>query len=553
MSVLSVLQNLANSARVQFRPTSTSVQPAAPVQVDDTARSDFLEAKTRLLRSQRALEELADVANVSTNFRLNLPDAVSSQGLGLNLTDSAATLNSTEEINTAPRSFSPFGPDWLNGSSALLTIGGLYDGTDGTGAITFDVSRPGTRGVNNLQIRVNDPQGSRIGNFNIRRTDPLTQQYDLGNGLFFTVGAGDLIDLDNATLNVFDSVGAAVNPDNPLGGVRNSNPNLDLGVASVVDGSFQLNGETINVSTTDSINDVINSINLSNAGVTAVFNPTTERIEFAQNTNGSAPTIDIQGDTSNFIAATKLDAAIVTPGTDRESDTAFSSVAAFSSITTGNIVINGTSVAVDSTTDSLTSVLDKINAQVSGVTATFDEATQRVTLAAEESAGGLNISSNGTGLFEAIYIPQGAVDPERVVSGISLRRAYEIADAFETLSVELNELFQDKTFKGGATNASPFRSPLDAAINAVFGDAQSIFGLTFDRSADALRRGDFASIDRRDFTRSLQFRNDNVKTLLEGDDGQGGLIGRLYTASAQALRNIGVNPAQPGARIDVFA
>ena len=552
MSVIATLQNLANLTRVRLPPATTPAQPVAP-QIDAVARSDFLEARSRLVRIQQALDVLAEVANLSTNFRLNLPDAVSTQNLGLSLTDTAATLNSTEEINTAPMSFSPFGPDWLGGSTSLLTIGGLYDGTHGTGAISFEVRRPGTRLVDNLQIRVDDPLGNRIGNFNIRRTDPLTQQYDLGNGLYFTVGAGDLVDTDTTTLNVFDSVGAAVNPDNPLDGIRNQNPNLDLGVPAIVDGSFQINGENIAVSTTDSINDVINNINLSNAGVTAVFNPISEQIEFVQDTNGSVPTIDIQGDTSNFVTATKLDGATVTPGTDPEPDIAFENVAAFASIQTGNIVINGTSVAVDSTSDSLTSVLDKISTQVTGVTATFDEATQLVTIAAEESAGGLNISSNGTGLFEAIYIPQGEVDPEQVASGISLRRAYAIADAFEIVSTELNELFQDKTFKGGAANASPFRSPLDAVISDIFSDEEPIFGIRFDGSADARRRGDFSSIDRRKFTRSLQFRSDSVKSFFQGDDGQNGLIGRLYTATAQALLNIGYNPNQPGSIIDTFA
>ena len=552
MSVISTLQNLAGSLRIRYTPGPTPVAPPAP-RIDEIARSDFLEARGRLRRIQSALEVLADVANVSTRFRLNLPDAISSQDLGLDLTETAAKLDSVEEINTAPRSFTPFGPDWLDGSTAQLTIGGLYDGTDLTGTVSFEVRRPGIKGVNNLRIRVRDPLGDVIGNYNIRRNDPPNMQYDLGNGLYFTVGDGFLIDDDTTTMTVFDSIGAAVNPDNPLNGVRNSNPNLDLGVPAVVDGTFQINGETINVSASGSINDVIDDINSSNAGVTAVFNPISEQIEFVQNTAGSAPTIDIQGDTSNFLAATKLDTALVSPGTDREPETAFESVAAFASVQSGTILINGTAVAVDSATDSLTSVLDRINAEVDGVTATFDDATQRVTIAAEESAGGLDIDSNGTGLFNALYIPEGAVDAERVASGISLRRAYAIADALETLGNELNLLFQDKSFKGGAANAAAFRSPLEAAISGITGASESIYGLSFDRSADARRRGDFAAVDRRDFVQALQFRGSRVKTFLEGDDGQSGLIGGLLTATAQALQNIGVDPQRTGTFVDTFA
>ncbi|MDH3267035.1 MAG: hypothetical protein OEM25_08730, partial [Gammaproteobacteria bacterium] len=295
MSVISQLQNLAGFARIApIRNESPGLPQFSAV--DNSNRSDFLEARSRLLRIHRALEALADLANVSTRFQLDLPDARSTQSLGLDLTSAAALLASTEEINASPSSFQPFGPDWSGGSSSQLTIGGEYDGSDGSGAVTFVVTRPGIRGVNNLQIRVDDPQGGRIGNFNIRTNEPPEQQYSLDNGLYFTLGAGELLALDTATLQVLQNVGAAVDPDKPLGGIRNDNPNLEFGTPAIVDGSFQINGESISVATTDTLNDVVNRVNSSNAGVTTVFNSGTERIEFVQNMPGSVPTIEIQGD-----------------------------------------------------------------------------------------------------------------------------------------------------------------------------------------------------------------------------------------------------------------
>ena len=128
----------------------------------------------------------------------------------------------------------------------------------------------------------------------------------------------DVNDFQPTTITVSDSVGATVDPDKPLGGVRNDNPNLQYGLPAIADGSFQINGESINVATSDTLNNVVDRINNSNAGVTAVFNAVTERIEFVQDTLGSVPTIDIQNDTSNFIEATKLDSAVVNPGIDPE-------------------------------------------------------------------------------------------------------------------------------------------------------------------------------------------------------------------------------------------
>jgi len=41
----------------------------------------------------------------------------------------------------------PFGPVRDDGSSALITIGGEYDGTHGIGPITFEVRRAETLGL----------------------------------------------------------------------------------------------------------------------------------------------------------------------------------------------------------------------------------------------------------------------------------------------------------------------------------------------------------------------------------------------------------------------
>jgi hypothetical protein len=557
MSVISQLQNLASTIAVRSNSAGSATQAAAaPLQ--DAARGDLLDARSRLLRIQRALGTLAEIAGLEPRFKLDLPDARSTSSLGLDLRDLAATLSSTEEINTAPMSFAPFGPDWTGGSTALLTIGGEYDGTNGTGALSFLVTRPGTKGVNNLQIRVDDAFGTRIDLYNIRTNEPTDQRYGLGNGLFFTLGAGSLADGDTATLQVFDAVGAAADPDKPLGGVRNDDPNFQYypapnSLPPIVDGSFEINGESISVTTTDTINTVLDRINQSAAGVTAVFNPTTERIEFTQNTNGSVPTIDLQNDTSNFLQATRLDAAVVTPGVDPETRKVFTDVSQFASIQTGSIVINGTSIAVDSSTDSLTSVLEKINAAGAGVTASFDESAQRVTIAANDADSVLEIDSNGTGLFGALRIPEGRVDPELKAGGISLRRSYEIADAFEVLAEELNGLFRDRNFETGSAYASYFRSPLDAAIREAYGELATVFGVAFDRSADALRRGDFAAVDRRNFTRSLQIRGDDVKAFFAGEDGTGGLIGGLFVATERALQNVGAGLARTGAFVDTYA
>lgn len=561
MSVIANLKNLSSFSRVSpVSNNSPGLKPFAPV--DDGSNADLRRAQDRLLRVFRALEQLAELADVKTRFRLDLPDARSSSGLGLDLTTTAATLVSTGEINASPMSFSPFGPDWTTGSTALLTIGGEYDGTHGSGSLSFEVRRAGVKGQDNLRIRVDDPQGSRIREINIRPSDPPDMEYGLDNGLFLTLGSGALVNRDTTTIQVFDSVGSVVDPDKPLGGTRNDSPNFQYypspnTLPAIVDGAFELNGESIGISATDTLNDVVASINQSSAGVTAVFNAATERIEFVQNTTGSAPTIDIQGDTSNFVVSTKLDGAVVTPGTDPEDEIAMQNVGAFAAVQTGDFLINGTPIAVDASSDSLASVISAINASSAGVVASFDPNSQQVVIEAEEAASVLELDSNGTGLFAALRMPEGRVDSEAVGSGISRRRSYQIADALENAFDEINFLFQDSRFTHRGEGADLFRSPLEAAFREAFGDnggsPSTLFGLRYDDSSDARRRGDFAALDRRNFTRSLQIRGSDVKPFFSGSDGNGGLVNGLLQATQQALKNVSIALGQSGTFVDTFA
>ena len=554
MSVIQGLNNLANVVR--SGTTTRAPQGLKPyLAVESPAAGDFRRARTRLLNLFARLEELAELTNINTRFKLDLPDARSSSALGLDLTHTAAALNSTEEINASPMSFTPFGPDWNDGSTALITLGGEYQGDEWSDVLTFEVRRDGTHGVDNLRIRVEDSQGNRLTNLNIRANHDEDRQYDIGNGIFLTLGPGDLVDRDTATIQVFDNVGEVVNPGNPLGGIRNSNPNLQFGTTPIVDGAFQLNGESINVSTADTINDIISRINQSAAGVTASFNTGSERIDFVQNTLGSAPAIDLQNDTSNLLDALKLSGALVTPGIDPENEKTLDSVAALSSVQSGDIIINGNLISIDPASDSLDSVLDSINNSGANVVASFDPVSQQVLIEAQDAASELTIDSNGTGFFAALNIVEGRVDPEAVSRGLTRARSYAIADAAAAVFSELSTLFRDSTFAGRDVNASQFRGPLESALRATLGDelTTSLFGLVFDGSSGARRRGDFASIDRQSLTQNLQLRGDAVKDVLTNSDGTAGLVPDLLRATQQALSGVNQALGLSGTFVDTFA
>ncbi|MEL7186695.1 MAG: flagellin hook IN motif-containing protein, partial [Pseudomonadota bacterium] len=470
MSVIASLQNLVGFARIRTSSTpAPGLKPHATVDVD--ARIEALRARTQLLRLYRSLESLAEASGVRTSLNFGPASARSDGGLSLDLTQTAASLSSSDEINNAPMSFSPFGPDWDGASTAPITIGGEYDGSHGSGDLFFEVRWAGTRGEDDLRIRVEDPDGNRIRNVTIRTNHALDRQYDLRNGLYLTLGDGDLINRDTTRIQIRDDLGATVNPDNPLGGIRNSNPNLQFGGPSIVDGQFTINGETISVATTDSVNDVINRINQSAAGVSATFNAASDSIDFANNTLGSSGVIDLQGDTSNFLAATKLDSTNVVAGIDPETAIAMDQVAAFSSVRSGNIVINNTQIAVDTSVDSLDAVIDRINASEAGVTASFDTATQQFRLETRGQNQRLAVDGNATGLFAALNLLENNDYSAANGRGFSRQRSYQIANSFTDVFAHLNDVF-----KGSSAVSAPLGSALRGALGENYG--RETFGLT---------------------------------------------------------------------------
>mgnify|MGYP000657400941 CR=1 FL=1 len=70
---------------------------------------------------------------------------------------------------------------------------------------------------------------------------------------------------------------------------------------TIQSGSFSINGTSISVNTTDTIQDIIDKINESSANVTARYNTQTDKIELTSTTLGPLQiNIDTAGDSSNF-------------------------------------------------------------------------------------------------------------------------------------------------------------------------------------------------------------------------------------------------------------
>ena len=495
----------------------------------------------------------------------------------------------TMEVDDAqPASFSPVQPDWA-GSDALVTIGGVYDGSNGTDTLTFQVNRDGTHGEDDLQIKVYNSNNDQIDKFDIKKEDQIDKQYTLSNGLTFTLGEGDLLKGTPLTIEVFDSIGTAVDPNRPFNGTRADDPNLEPGL-NVSNGSFQINGTTIDVNADDSLNSVAERINQSDAGVTATFDVANETVLLTQKTPGSTSDIVLENDTSGFLAAAKLEGATATPGSLSEADNPLAQVQRFHAVQSGNISVNGTSIAIDVNTDSLNDVLDRISALGAGVTASFDSASQKVTLNSDNADSQMTLNDGATHFFAAVGISEGTynslndlIQTEGIVVINKPDHIVEFAKTFSTdnsdqeaeknsvtapdgkmmgtlvkiIASSMNALFDDSSLASSSNEKTDkIRNNIRGAISE-WSDSEgpqydTDFGIHFDFQKTKAGVFKFSEDDQRRFEIALTNPNSEtaVRNTLFGKESDG-LFNQLHGALTAAIPDSDSNHGATGLFLDI--
>ncbi len=453
-------------------------------------RDQMIAVRDALADVINALGESSRVLASARSSIINAPASVeSSSDIGLSTEGSATTVTSTEEVNSTATSFTPRGPGWDNSSTSEVTVGGVYDGSYGDDELRITIRRAyGSYEVGEDWIQVR----ARMGGDTLRQWylspsyEPGTEE-SIGAGLTLSFSEGTLRRGADAYTDVYTSVDSEIDPDAAFNGVRNAHPELEDGY-TVTDGSFDVNGETIAVNETDSLNDVIDRINASDAGVTAAYDAVAETVTLTNDETGSQ-TITLENDTSGFLAAMKLDSATPVLGSDNEAASIMSTVDEFSGVTTGSILINGESIAIDVNTDSLQDVITRINASDAGVTASLSADAQTLTLENDDNSAELTIDSNGTGFFAAVNLAEDTYEPT-IARGVTESRAEAVSDAVASFSDSLNALF-DRSGEGlsDSTFLSSVRNDVQIAVGDVFNENgprfRTDYGITFDFREEA--------------------------------------------------------------------
>ncbi|MBM7866675.1 flagellar filament capping protein FliD [Heliobacterium gestii] len=168
-------------------------------------------------------------------------------------------------------------------------------------------------------------------------------------------------------------------------------------LSNVQSGQFTINGVSITVvKGADTVNSVLNKINDSNAGVTASIN-SSNQIVLTQKTAGKSQTITLGSDSSGFLAATGLNSGTARTGQDSPELRTLDSIntdpdyAGTGTIFTGGFFkINGYTISY-STSDTVQSILNKINNGATGVTAFYDRNKGQISFTSEQTGANQQI------------------------------------------------------------------------------------------------------------------------------------------------------------------
>jgi flagellar hook-associated protein 2 len=169
---------------------------------------------------------------------------------------------------------------------------------------------------------------------------------------------------------------------NHLGAISNEDILADANLGEVLtSGTFKINGTEISVDTaTETLKEIIEKINNSEANVNATFDSSNDRLIITNNSMGDT-LVNFTAGTSNFLDVVNLETS--TAGTAKSSsyplatdliNLANTTTKSIAPTVATEIDINGTSILIDEANSIQQAVLD-INASGAGVTASYDETT----------------------------------------------------------------------------------------------------------------------------------------------------------------------------------
>ncbi|PLX71044.1 MAG: flagellar hook protein [Denitrovibrio sp.] len=259
----------------------------------------------------------------------------------------------------------------------------------------------------NLQAKMFSPTSGVVSGATFTVTDDITT----GS---ITIAQDSSLKVSSDTYSTYTGAAASTGS-----GIDTTVKGLDAaGFSTTIDsnmnGTFTINDTVITIDdyTKISTNDLLGIINSSGAGVTASYDSGTDKFSIKSNNAGSS-IIDLgaYGDTSDIIKLLKLDyssdrtfkAGSTEGNIDATSKLTDSGLTAYPY--TGTFSINGVSIYVDTSTESLNDVIAKVNRSGAGVTMSYDSNSDKISMVSD-GIDEITVGSTGdtSNLLEALNL-----------------------------------------------------------------------------------------------------------------------------------------------------
>lgn len=192
---------------------------------------------------------------------------------------------------------------------------------------------------------------------------------------------------------------------------------------AITAGTFTVNGAKVTIATTDTLGDVFDKISTATGGaVTAAYDPASDGITLTASDGATPIVLGAANDTSNFLAVTRLQSSgsasvsstaslgrTVTTTTLANAGLASSISAVTDGDGSGSFTINGVQIDYNANTDSLSTLIKRINASGAGVTAAYDSTNDSIVFTNNSTGSlGITLGDDTGGLLSALGLTTAA-------------------------------------------------------------------------------------------------------------------------------------------------
>ncbi|MBP2657533.1 MAG: flagellar hook-associated 2 protein [Firmicutes bacterium] len=390
--------------------------------------NDYTTIKTALKTLQYAAKDLTYASTFSARKATSSDEDVVTASATNGGTNGSYTIKVASMATVSSNSSSAIGN---GGSKAAIAGTAAYDIsavlTDGTFTIngkTIGVSLGDT--VSDVLTKINNSSAGVTASMGADAKITITQNR-VGSAATITLGtdssgflaaasitqAGLEDGVDDTSAGTYAYITAGTTADSfDIARLNETITEYDSGIKA---GSFIINGKSITITSTDTINTIANKITASGANVKAAVG-TDGKITLTQKTVGKNSTITLGSEgTTNFFSAAGLNAgdAEVKQGKDSDTTSLLKDVTGLENIKKGYFSINGTFFDVDPDVDTVESIIKKINASTTaGVSAFYDSTTHKISLTSKTAGdediklGTYNEPANSTDTDSSNFLSQ---------------------------------------------------------------------------------------------------------------------------------------------------